>query len=75
MIAPLSCCAPGCGPLAVIDVGGDDPISGRLHELGITIGSVLELHRPGNPAVIGISGGRLALGHELQQRILVRVPV
>ncbi len=48
----------------------------RLAELGIVLGSVLQLQRSaplGGPVMVNVQGGLVAIGRRLAQRIRVRI--
>jgi len=56
----------------VADVSGEPGWVGRLAELGVRIGSRLQVLQPGSPCLLQIGGSRLSLRADLLLQILVR---
>jgi ferrous iron transport protein A len=70
LLLPLECLRPGEWA-EVVDVSGEPGWVGRLAELGVRIGSRLEMLRGGSPCLILVGGSRLSLRGEAMQ-VLVR---
>lgn len=56
----------------VADVTGDPAWVARLAELGVRLGSRLQVLQAGSPALIQIGGSRLSLRADLAVQIMVR---
>jgi ferrous iron transport protein A len=56
----------------VAEVTGEPTWVGRMAELGVRIGSRLQVLQPGSPCLLRIGGSRLSLRGDLAMRILVR---
>ena len=58
------------------DIGGEPSWVGRMAELGVRVGSRLQVLRQGRPCLLQVGGCRLSLRREWGTHILVRpVPV
>lgn len=70
-LLPLECLRPGeCAD--VCDVSGEPGWVCRLAELGIRVGSRVQMLRDGSPCLIQLGGCRLSLRGEQAMRVLVR---
>jgi Fe2+ transport system protein FeoA len=56
----------------VADVAGEPTWIGRMAELGVRIGSRLQILQPGSPCLLRVGDARLSLRGEWRTRILVR---
>jgi Fe2+ transport system protein FeoA len=56
----------------VAEVAGEPGMVGRMAELGVRIGSRLQMLQPGSPCLLRVAGARLSLRADLAMRILVR---
>lgn len=71
MLLPLELL--GTGEWAdVADVTGEPAWVGRMAELGVRIGSRLQVLQPGSPCLLQVGGSRLSLRGETAMQILVR---
>jgi ferrous iron transport protein A len=68
---PLECLRPGEWA-EVCDVSGEPGWVGRLAELGIRVGTRLQMLRDGSPCLVRVDGGRLSLRGEASMQVLVR---
>jgi Fe2+ transport system protein FeoA len=59
----------------VAEVTGEPTWVSRLAELGVRIGSQLQVLQPGSPCLLQIAGSRLSLRGDLAMQILVRPQV
>jgi ferrous iron transport protein A len=74
MLLPLELL--GSGEWAeVAEVTGEPTWVGRLAELGVRIGSRLQVLQPGRPCLLQVAGSRLSLRGDLAMQILVRPEV
>lgn len=71
MLLPLECLRPGEWA-EVCDVSGEPAWVCRLAELGIRVGSRLQMLRDGSPCLVLIGGGRLSLRGDQATAVLVR---
>ena len=71
ILLPLECLRPGEWA-EVRDVSGEPDWIGRLAELGVRIGSRIQMLRGGSPCLIQVGGGRLSLRGEQSAGVLVR---
>lgn len=70
---PLAMVGPGW-TVQIVNVRGGRQLQRRLADMGLTPGvvvSVLNSQMPG-PVILNLRGSRLALGHGMTMRILVR---
>ena len=70
---PLAMVGPGW-TVQIVNVRGGRQLQRRLADMGLTPGvvvSVLNSQTPG-PVILNLRGSRLALGHGMTMRILVR---
>ncbi|MFN4258847.1 MAG: ferrous iron transport protein A [Gemmataceae bacterium] len=56
----------------VVDVSGEAAWVGRLAELGIRIGSQLQMLQAGSPCLLRVGSARLSLRGELAMQVMVR---
>ena len=70
-LLPLECLRPGQWA-EIRDVSGEPAWIGRLAELGLRIGSRIQMLRGGSPCLIQIGGGKLSLRGEQSAVVLVR---
>jgi ferrous iron transport protein A len=71
LLLPLECLRPG--ELAeVADVCGEPAWVGRLAELGVRVGCLLEVLRGGSPCLVRVGGSRLSLRSDDVAQVLVR---
>ncbi|MFM7150095.1 MAG: ferrous iron transport protein A [Gemmataceae bacterium] len=56
----------------VCDVSGDPGWIGRLAELGVRVGSRLQMLHGGSPCLIQLDAGRISLRGESSMQVLVR---
>jgi Fe2+ transport system protein FeoA len=56
----------------VAEVKGEPGLVGRMAELGVRIGSRLQVLQPGSPCLLRVAGARLSLRGDLAVQILVR---
>jgi ferrous iron transport protein A len=56
----------------VAEVCGEPTWVGRMAELGVRIGSRLQVLQPGTPCLLSVGGARLSLRTELATQVLVR---
>jgi ferrous iron transport protein A len=68
---PLQCLRPGEWA-EVCDVSGEPTWVGRLAELGIRVGTRLQMLRDGSPCLVLVGGGRLSLRGAAGLQVLVR---
>jgi ferrous iron transport protein A len=68
---PLECLRPGEWA-EVCDVSGEPGWVGRLAELGIRVGTRLQMLRDGSPCLVRVDGGRLSLRGQAGMQVLVR---
>lgn len=71
MLLPLELLRPGEWA-EVADVQGETGWVGRMAELGIRIGSRLQVLQPGSPCMLRVGGSRLSLRGDSSALILVR---
>jgi ferrous iron transport protein A len=71
LILPLECLRPGEWA-EICDVTGEPGWVCRLAELGIRVGSHVQMLRGGSPCLVQIGGGRLSLRGEHAMQVLVR---
>lgn len=57
----------------VVDLFGDSSTLHRLDEMGLNVGSEIQMVRPGSPCIIAMAGKRLSLRLEEGTDILVEV--
>jgi ferrous iron transport protein A len=57
----------------VADIAGEESCVNRLAELGMRIGSRLQVLQPGSPCLLQIGESRLSLRGEWNMQILVRL--
>ncbi len=67
---PLECLRPGEWA-EVCDIAGEPGWVGRLAELGLRVGTRVQMLRDGSPCLLRIGGGRLSLRSDVLQ-VLVR---
>jgi ferrous iron transport protein A len=70
MILPLECLRPGEWA-EVCDISGEPAWVGRLAELGIRVGTRVQMLRDGSPCMVLVGGGRLSLRGEAGTQVLV----
>lgn len=70
MLMPLELLATGEWA-DVAEVHGEPAWIGRLAELGVRVGSRLQVLQPGSPCLLRINGARLSLRGDLAVQILV----
>ena len=70
-LLPLETLAPGDWA-EVAEVRGDPGLVGRLAEMGVRIGSRLQVLQPGSPCLLRVAGARLSVRADLAMQILVR---
>jgi ferrous iron transport protein A len=68
---PLECLRPGEWA-EVCDVCGEPGWVGRLAELGVRAGTLVQMLRGGSPCLIQVGGGRLSLRGDQAMQVLVR---
>jgi ferrous iron transport protein A len=68
---PLECLRPGEWA-EICDVSGEPASVGRLAELGLRVGSQIQMLRGGSPCLIAIGGGRLSLRGDHHMQVYVR---
>ena len=68
---PLECLRPDEWA-EVCDVWGEPAWVGRLAELGIRVGTRLQMLRNGSPCLLRVGGSRLSLRGEAVLQVLVR---
>lgn len=68
---PLECLRPGEWA-EVCDVAGEAAWVGRLAELGLRVGSLVQMLRDGSPCMIQVGGGRLSLRGDQATQVFVR---
>lgn len=56
----------------VAEVQGESSWVSRLAELGVRVGSRLQMLQPGSPCLLAVGGSRLSLRADLAMQILVR---
>ncbi len=67
----LSQVAPG-QRVRLVSIQGDRVLTRRLLALGLSVGNEVEvLHRRNGDVVVGKEGNRLALGHNIADRVLI----
>lgn len=57
----------------VVDVFGDSGTLHRLDEMGVGVGTEIQMIRPGSPCIVAMAGKRLSLRLEAGTEILVEV--
>ncbi|WP_457664908.1 FeoA family protein [Thiolapillus sp.] len=56
----------------LVSIQGDRVLTRRLLALGLSVGNEVEvLHRRNGDVVVGKEGNRLALGHNIADRVLI----
>lgn len=56
----------------VCDVFGEPALVGRMAEMGVRVGSRVQMLRDGSPCLIRVGGGRLSLRGEQAMQVMVR---
>lgn len=57
----------------IVDLFGDSSTLHRLSEMGVSVGTELQMISPGSPCIVALSGKRLSLRLEAGTEILVEV--
>jgi Fe2+ transport system protein FeoA len=70
-LLPLDCLQPGEWA-EVCDISGEPAWVGRLAELGIRVGALIQMLCAGSPCLLQVGGGRLSLRGDPAMLVLVR---
>ena len=54
------------------DVSGESAWVGRMAELGIRVGAIVQMLRDGSPCLLQVGGGRLSLRGDADFQVFVR---
>ena len=57
----------------IVDVEGEDAVVHRLEELGVRVGTIVQMLQLGSPCILGINDQRLSFRPESTTTVLIEV--